>query len=960
MSTQSQSQKSTNINISGVVSAHILNIGDGDITFEDEVRFIQNHYGVLEDGDKVDTDDPRIMLVKLLHERWIQVFLDNDQFSININNSKHTLVEQLAETIQSENQVLLLGAGGSGKTILLLRLAQILISNGNFEQANVPFPLFLNLSFWHHDNPEIDFVDWILSTLPEQYGLANISEEFSKVFRNDYIDDGEIILLLDGLDEVAPQHRAACLASILNMHEKQQDRRYRPQIKVVLSCRTRIYEGTHLREHEGFPIDPAIVATVNDRYTRMDMTLVSVETVMKTLTPDTHPGLYTYLEKHATNENKPVEETTLISYWARRPFILHALSKTFRDYQDEVDLGEVLRDYPPEDLMTIYVDTQLRSVDRGFNKDRGFSFLHALVTKHGGYEPGGSFYYIENLQPEFLKNYQWLYYLLSRTIIVFICFFAVGMVMAGPFDYLMSGIAVGLPLGLVDYQLRKNNSIGQEEGRSSNKKKRRSPWVRAVLRFSFIYIILGLIPLLIFQVTQKTVEGDTIGFVNASAATQAFLLTLFTGVVFADRERREENTFDIRPVEFRQLELRRVWRSSLVGGLIGTVLIGSFAAVLSINQATSSARWLSDQAELFNIGGGSIFSGGVIGIFVGLFYGAIIGAMIGVLRTQRDHQMRFKRARPNEGIRQAWRKALRDAIVVTVLLAIGLAGFWTVWNQDPESILRSVRSSFLIGFVVFLANGGIDFINHLILRLMMRITHQDPGTLRLDLFFAWLDDANIVRNVGGGFIFAHKFLETHFANPINDVEDVKPSPSKTLLKGFAVLALVILIASILSLIPIVVQSALYINSPTALIIDETTVTTSETADGAYCVVEGEDYIIYSRGNVREGPYGGYVSTEGKIIGVLGMSMGTTYNISEEAVHGSLMCRIGDGTDADWQQCSPELPFYYMVFPLVLEVREYPFTAWDTGCIQFEINDIEPEKRIGAFSVDISAASEIEQ
>jgi len=87
---------------------------------------------------------------------------------------------------------LIIGEAGSGKTVILLQLATKLLSKA-IGNAKEPIPLVLNLSSWGNDN--IPFENWILQESEITYGIP-------KAIIRHWLDNGDVYLLLDGLDEI--------------------------------------------------------------------------------------------------------------------------------------------------------------------------------------------------------------------------------------------------------------------------------------------------------------------------------------------------------------------------------------------------------------------------------------------------------------------------------------------------------------------------------------------------------------------------------------------------------------------------------------------------------------------------------------------------------------------------------------------------------------------------------------
>ncbi|WP_348237200.1 NACHT domain-containing protein [Trichocoleus sp. Lan] len=91
-----------------------------------------------------------------------------------------------------EGRLLILGAPGSGKTTMLLELAQDLIL-GAQQQPEKPIPVIFELSSWKDDKQPI--ADWLVADLKFR---NNIPEAISC----EWLETGKLLPLLDGLDEL--------------------------------------------------------------------------------------------------------------------------------------------------------------------------------------------------------------------------------------------------------------------------------------------------------------------------------------------------------------------------------------------------------------------------------------------------------------------------------------------------------------------------------------------------------------------------------------------------------------------------------------------------------------------------------------------------------------------------------------------------------------------------------------
>jgi hypothetical protein len=93
--------------------------------------------------------------------------------------------------------LLILGEPGSGKSTMLLDLARDTIARAETD-PNYPIPVVFNLSSWSRDKPPL--FDWLIRELNTKYNNP-------KPVAQTWIENDDLLLLLDGLDEVAVANR---------------------------------------------------------------------------------------------------------------------------------------------------------------------------------------------------------------------------------------------------------------------------------------------------------------------------------------------------------------------------------------------------------------------------------------------------------------------------------------------------------------------------------------------------------------------------------------------------------------------------------------------------------------------------------------------------------------------------------------------------------------------------------
>src|SRR6266571_4206637 len=105
---------------------------------------------------------------------------------------------------QACGELLIVGEPGAGKTTLLLELARDLIAQARSDET-LPVPVVFNLSTW--SQKQLPLAEWLVEELhlkyqvPRQLGTA-------------WVQTDALLPLLDGVDEVAAEHREACIKAI--------------------------------------------------------------------------------------------------------------------------------------------------------------------------------------------------------------------------------------------------------------------------------------------------------------------------------------------------------------------------------------------------------------------------------------------------------------------------------------------------------------------------------------------------------------------------------------------------------------------------------------------------------------------------------------------------------------------------------------------------------------------------
>src|SRR6266567_4511598 len=104
----------------------------------------------------------------------------------------------------AQGELLILGEPGSGKTTLLLELTRDLIERAKRDETH-PIPVVFNLSSWSLKQQPV--ADWLVEELVFKYRVP-------RKLAKRWVEAEQVLPLLDGLDEVAPNNRVACIKAV--------------------------------------------------------------------------------------------------------------------------------------------------------------------------------------------------------------------------------------------------------------------------------------------------------------------------------------------------------------------------------------------------------------------------------------------------------------------------------------------------------------------------------------------------------------------------------------------------------------------------------------------------------------------------------------------------------------------------------------------------------------------------
>jgi adenylate kinase family enzyme len=285
--------------------------------------------------------------------------------------------------------LLILGEPGSGKTTMLLELARDAIARAEGD-AKHQIPVMFNLSSWTDTKQTI--TDWLVGELDTEYGIR-------KKIASDWIENDDLLLLLDGLDEVLPERREACARAINDFR-----REHGLLTPLVVCCRSEEYKTLSNRIYLGGAVclKPLTEKQVGDYLDRMGQELAGLRTTLK-----------------GDSELCELAQTPLmlsIMTLAYRGMSVHDLQplETIDARRKHIFDNYVERMFKPRTQRTLpdYHETgsapDRKKDDKRFSKEKTIHWLSWLARRVS--EHGQTIFLIERMQPDWLPTrvQQWI------------------------------------------------------------------------------------------------------------------------------------------------------------------------------------------------------------------------------------------------------------------------------------------------------------------------------------------------------------------------------------------------------------------------------------------------------------------------------------------------------------------------------------------------------------------------
>lgn len=621
---------------------------------------------------------------------------------------------------RTSGRLLILGQPGSGKTTTMLELAAELVEQANRDPTQA-VPVVLSLSTWN--DPAQSFADWLQEQIVKQYFATRTSVSA-------WLRDYELILLLDGLDEVESELRPSLVTAI---HEFLQV----VGAKGIVVC-------SRFEEYARLPEKLVFGGAVHLQPLSAEQILDFVAAGGPKLAV-----LHQLLEQHEPLRNL-----------AQSPLMLHVMTEVFQ-HQDV--------NIKPESLATLASSQTMlfqRFVDRMFRKRRRSadfsraeteSFLIWLAKQTKKFNI--SSFLIEELQPSWLnQSRQRVGYGASLSVLLALligatvgCFWwCTGWLSK---DFTRTAVDAGLwfvptPLFvvwfyatfLIDDRLPNFAARGDHN--------RTKFGVQAMVKF-LVYLVVwaGFVSIawLIFPAT----IGLMVTHLGMTGALGSMLLA-FSGW-------RHRTMLDIEAVERLGWSSRGLTTGALVGGGGGFLLW----IIFRLAWQEQPAVWWFWQDVSEPSQGYSYF------LFCMLTMGAALGAAFKGITPALVKQKTV----PNQGMLMSQANALRIGGTLGLSLfglSFGLSilqNFSGVTSAEPRTVWDCLIFSIGVGVSTAVCGGlllgGWDYLKHQVLKFLL----QRSSPLPRDLvgLLEHTCHLNLMKRAGGSYSFFHRLLQDHFA-----------------------------------------------------------------------------------------------------------------------------------------------------------------------------------------------------
>ncbi|MBW4504855.1 MAG: NACHT domain-containing protein [Scytonema hyalinum WJT4-NPBG1] len=656
--------------------------------------------------------------------------------------------------------LLILGEPGSGKTTTLLELARDLIDCAH-NNINQPIPVVFNLSSWGSEKQNQTIADWLVQRLNQEYKV-------SKKLGTFWVKNQQLLLLLDGLDEVKEERQNLCVQALNRFRQDY------GETEIVIASRVFDYERLSYRLdlQSAIYLQPLTQEQINHYFDNAGSQLAVVKTLWQ--------------------EDETLQEL------AKSPLILNIMSFAYQGVESENFPKINSLDERRKHLFDKYIQRMFerrRSLKKQrYSKKESIHWLTWLAKRM--FLERESVFLIERIQPSLLGDgtQQWIY--------------RIGFV-----------LATGIILSLIAYLIVNlfNELIYlpiSEVFKSSDY--RINSWLisRLIKRFNLGYFWYGVIFASINLILNKVRNLEDIKRFETIILSRTKLLKSFSngrkrgtrvgmlfGMLFGiivlliglfnspinSGYLKIIKNYDVNIATEMPLVPRLFL--SIIFGITMWIIVGLlFWENNTLKKTCGMCGLLMGLIFFVGLGlGNSSLTLEIVSVvffvfvftllFSGLIYGLIgglIGGLISVFISGLRGDDLDRRTVPNQGIFNTIKNAGIFALIggligglISVFIELILYRNLNIYISPPSRVSGVNRligllyeGSFFYG-LNFALIPGLAVIKHFTLRLILYFKKYIPWNYARFLDYA--TERILLQKVGGGYIFIHRLLQDHFA-----------------------------------------------------------------------------------------------------------------------------------------------------------------------------------------------------
>ncbi len=596
------------------------------------------------------------------------------------------------DQLGTDRTLLILGEPGSGKTITVLELARDLINRAQ-QEVSLPMPVVLNLSSWKGGRQTT--AEWLVQELHSQYQVPKQTGSY-------WIKTGQLLLLLDGLDEVKGDIRDACIQAL------NQFRQEHGHAEIVVCSRIKDYEALkhRLRFSAALYVQPLTEEQIHHYIAAAGAKLAAVSRALQT--------------------------DTQLQELAKSPLMLNIIAIAYQGMSIE-DLPSMTLEERRYHLFNAYIERMFsrRSATRQYPKIKTRHWLIWLAQRM--VQESQTVFLLERMQPSWLPMgiQRHLHRIGTRMSVGLICGLSVGLISSvlpsttnkgidliftglisgaisglstGLFSRLNSGLIIGLIVGLLSVLINTLLGLVDSNGLSIN---------MAIIPINMAINVI--IFMVVFLYAEQNVESINPIKWSWSIAKNKFIIGLIMGAFIA--------------IPLLWLRRPNNHTNALLGLLLLMLTIGLvFGISLGFKQISEVKTTVFTNYGIRTAVANAAISGTIGGSISGLVF--YIDLWI----------------RNNIGKEIIW--------------------WIYVDSTDPATeLFFGLKIGLSVGLIGGLINGqslGLICLQHLILRIILSCNGYIPWNYARFLDYA--SERIFLQKVGGGYIFIHRLLLEHFSS----------------------------------------------------------------------------------------------------------------------------------------------------------------------------------------------------